>query len=199
MSDPPSSPSDALDLAALVERARGDATAARELVERCHPLVARLARAHRPRDTPEEDLVQEVFLTLFARLDRYQPRAGVPFEHWLARLAVNVCRDALRAESRRPAARRAVGDEAQRWIDSLALDAAPAVDDALAAREAVDALLAHLEPRDRLLLTLLDIEERPVAEVAALTGVNRALVKVRAFRARRRLRAVAERLGRSGA
>ena len=185
------------DLAPCLARiAQGDDGAARELVERCHPLVVKLARAHRPRDVPEEDLVQDVFLTMFARLDRYEPRVGIPFEHWLSRLAVNVCLDALRAERRRPQARRALGDEANAWLASLVVDSAPPVEDALAAREAVDALLAPLAPRDRLLLTLLDIEERSVAEVAAATGWNATLIKVRAFRARRRLRAVAERLGR---
>ncbi len=195
------------DLASRLERiAAGDHDAARELVERCHPLVAKLACAHRPRSLSEEDLVQEVFMKMFAHLDRYQPRAGIPFEHWLSRLAVNTCLDALRAERRRPVERSAsaggrgsigaIGEGERGWLESLAVDGAPAVEDALAARELVEMLLARLEPRDRLLLTLLDLEERSVAEVAEATGWNRTLIKVRAFRARRRLRAVAERLRR---
>ena len=65
-----------------------------------------------------------------------------------------------------------------------------------AGREALDALLLRLEPANRLLLTLLDVEERSVAEVASLTGWSRANVRVRAFRARRRLRSAAGDLGR---
>jgi RNA polymerase sigma-70 factor (ECF subfamily) len=64
----------------------------------------------------------------------------------------------------------------------------------LGARAAVEALLSELPPDDRLLLTLLSIEERSLEEVAALTGRNRTVLKVRAFRARRRLQDAARRL-----
>ena len=97
MLDPP------FDVATCLERvARRDPEAARELIAHCHPLVVRLVRAHRLRSIGEEDLVQEVYLKMFAKLDRYEPRADVPFEHWLSRLTVRTCLDALRTEARRP-------------------------------------------------------------------------------------------------
>ena len=181
---------------------RGEPRAAEALVRRYQSMVTRLVAAHRPRSVAIEDLVQEVFLALFARLDRYQPRDGIPFEHWLARVTVNVCRDALRAERRRPASV-SLPAETAAWISSLVADPAPRVDDALAARAAVEALLAELPPEDRLLLTLLSLEERSLEEVSALTGRSRTVLKVRAFRARRRLQDAARRLlslpgGRSG-
>jgi RNA polymerase sigma-70 factor (ECF subfamily) len=74
------------------------------------------------------------------------------------------------------------------------VDRAPLAEETLGARELVELLLAELPPADRLLLTLLHLEERSLAEVGALTGSNRTLLKVRAFRARRRLRAAARRL-----
>ncbi|MBA3710672.1 MAG: sigma-70 family RNA polymerase sigma factor [Planctomycetes bacterium] len=185
------------DVPACLERvARHDQDAARDLVAHCHPLVAKLVRSHLPRQQSEEDLVQEVFMKMFARLDRYSPRDGIPFEHWLSRLTVNTCLDALRSESRRPRiARAALSEGAESWLETLGADAVQQQsDDAAAARELVENLLARLEPKDRLVLTLLDLEERSVAEIAELTGWSRTLVKVRAFRARRRLRSVAERL-----
>lgn len=172
---------------------RGDSRTAEALVRHCKPMVSRLVAAHRPRSVPPEDLVQEVFLALFARLDRYHPRDGVPFEHWLARVTVNVCRDALRAERRRPASV-SLPAETAAWLSSLLADPAPRVDDALAARAAVEALLAELPAEDRLLLTLLSLEERSLEEVSALTGRSRTVLKVRAFRARRRLQDAARRL-----
>jgi RNA polymerase sigma factor (sigma-70 family) len=182
------------DMAACLARvAQGDQAAARALVERLHPLVLRLVRAHRARQLDDDDLVQEVFMTMFARLDRYEPRAGIPFEHWLSRLTVNTCRDVLRAESRRPRLA-ALSPDAGAWLASLGDGRAPAHEDALAARELVDALLQRLPPEDRLVLTLLDLEQRPVAEIAALTGWSRTLVKVRAFRARLRLKSAARAL-----
>jgi RNA polymerase sigma-70 factor (ECF subfamily) len=170
----------------------GEDGAGQCLCERHGQLVQRIVRAHRPRACAPDDLVQEVFLTMFARSERYAERAGTPFAHWLSRLAVHVCRDALRAEARRPsdAGISAEAADALAWLRTGAADARH---DAEAARELVEILLATLPPADRLVLTLLDLEGRSVAEIAALTGWSRTLVKVRAFRARRRLRASARR------
>lgn len=184
-----------LDLASCLARvARGDSQAARELVQHCHPLVEKLVRAHHAREMSDDDLVQEVFAKMFARLDRYSPRAEIPFEHWLARLTVNTCRDALRSEARRSNAL-PMSSGAHAWLESLSCEHSNAAHGDLAARELVQALLAELPPADRLVLTLLDLDRRSVAEVAALTGWSRTLVKVRAFRARLRLKQVAQRRG----
>jgi len=172
---------------------RGERWAAEQLVRQCEPLVRRLVRAHRPRAVPEDDLVQEVFLSVFTRLDRYQAREGIPFEHWLSRLTINLCRDALRSERRRGSAH-PLSAGALEWVGSLVADPAPPVDDVLGARAAVEALLAELPAEDRLLLTLLSLEERSLEEVSALTGRSRTVLKVRAFRARRRLQHAARRL-----
>ena len=172
---------------------RGNGAAAEALVRRFEPQVRRLVRAHRPRAIPEDDLVQEVFLAVFTRLERYQEREGIPFEHWVSRLTINLCRDALRSERRRRPASSLTPDALQ-WIASLVVDPAPPADEVLGARAAVEALLSELPPDDRLLLTLLSLEERSLEEVAALTGRNRTVLKVRAFRARRRLRSAARRL-----
>lgn len=194
-------PEPRLDVRACLERvARGDEDAAQALVEHCHPLVMRLVRAHRGRSIGEADLAQEVYLKMFAQLHRYQPRDGVPFEHWLSRLTVRTCLDVLRAERRRPHGHATdLSPAAWDWLDALrGREGPPLVDDALAARELVERLLARLPPADRLLLSLLDLEDRSVAEVTALTGWNGTLVRVRAFRARRRLRAAASELGVGG-
>jgi len=189
------------EVAACVEGARrGDDEAARRLVQRCHPLVLRIVRAHLPRTLGEDDLAQEVYLRMFARLERYEPRPDVPFEHWLSRLAVRTCLDALRAESRRPLGRAVpLSPGAEEWLRALGGTGEPPVDDALAARELALALLARLPPGDRLVLNLLDLQDRSTAEVAELTGWSPVLVRVRAFRARRRLRAAARSMAVPGA
>jgi RNA polymerase sigma-70 factor (ECF subfamily) len=170
-----------------------DQAAGRALVERLHPLVIRIVRSHLPRRMAEEDLAQEVFLKLFARLEQYEPRAGVPFEHWVSRLAVRTCLDALRAERRRPELRWSdLPDEERAWLDFMVMDAQAAPEaSAASAREIVEKLLAQLPPPDRLVIGLLDLEQRSVKEIAQLTGWSATLVKVRAFRARHRLKAIA--------
>ena len=180
-------PEPVVDMAACVRRVMdGDQLAAQALVAHTQPLVQKLVRAYRAQAHSDDDLLQEVYLAMFARLDRYEPRAGIPFEHWLARLAVNVCRDVLRAESRRPRLS-ALSPTAEQDLAVLQTGHG-SHSDAQSARELVDALLCRLPPDDRLVLTLLDLEQRSVAEISQMTGWSKTLVKVRAFRARLRLR-----------
>jgi RNA polymerase sigma factor (sigma-70 family) len=164
-----------------------DQISARELVEHLHPLVIRIVRAHLPRRVSEEDLAQEIFLKMFTRIDQYQ--GAVPFTHWVSRIAVTTCIDQLRAQKRRPELRWA--DLSERETDVLdsvitnESDVAP--DKAVAAKEIVHKLLEMLKPEDRLVIQHLDLEQKSVAEISELTGWNQTLVKVRAFRARRKL------------
>ena len=109
--------------ACLARIALQDPGASRELVEHYQPLVWKLVRAHRSRSIPDEDLVREVFMKLFSRLDRYEPRDGIPFEHWLSRLAVRTCLDALRTERRRPQpADPPLSEAAGEWLETLQRD-----------------------------------------------------------------------------
>lgn len=185
------------DLTPLLAQVRErDEAAARRLVEELYPLVIRIVRGHLPRRTAEEDLAQDVFVKLFSKLDQYEPRADIPFVHWVSRLTVRTCLDALRAERRRPEWRWSDLSEAEvNWLESMLADsAAPPETDAVSARELVEKLLARLDPSDRLVLVLLDLEARSVKEISQLTRWSGTRVKVRAFRARRKLRVLAETL-----
>lgn len=175
----------------------GDADAAQGLVEQLYPLVIRIVRGHRPTRQSEEDAAQEIFLKLFARLGRYTPRADVPFAHWVARLSVRTCRDILRAERRRPELRWSdLTAEQRNWLEFLRSETSPAPDAPdLAAADLVEHLLGQMSPADRWVIRLLDLEQKTVLEASQLTGWSRSGVKVRAFRARRRLRKLAEALG----
>jgi RNA polymerase sigma factor (sigma-70 family) len=182
------------DLAPCLRRVReGDQDAARTLVERLYPQVIRIVRSHLPVRTAEEDLAQEIFLKLFARLDRYQERAGVPFEHWLSRLAVRTCLDALRAERRRPELRWSdLSEDQSVWLEFMVTDQSTPPDRGPGpVRELLEGLLAQLSPDDRLAISLLDVEGKSVKEIAQLTGWSIPRVKVRAFRARGKLRKLA--------
>jgi RNA polymerase sigma-70 factor (ECF subfamily) len=175
------------DLAGCLDRVRRrDQVAARELVEHLHPLVIRIVRAHLPRRVAEEDLAQDIFLKMFTRLAQYQ--GAVPFPHWVSRIAVTTCIDQLRAQKRRPEFRWSDLSEGEAEVlDTVTADEGATPDDAVAARELVGRLLGQLKPEDRLVVQLLDLEQKSIAEISALTGWNQSLVKVRAFRARRKL------------
>jgi RNA polymerase sigma factor (sigma-70 family) len=176
------------DLAGCLERVRQrDQGAARALVEHLHPLVIRIVRAHLPRRVSEEDLAQDIFLKMFSRIDQYQ--GAVPFSHWVSRIAVTTCIDQLRAQKRRPELRWADLSEREAMVldAGITSDSEVRPDDAVAAKELVHKLLERLNPEDRLVIQYLELEQKSIAEISALTGWNQTLVKVRAFRARRKL------------
>jgi RNA polymerase sigma factor (sigma-70 family) len=84
---------------------RHDDDAARELVRRLYPIVAKMVRAHRPRRTPEEDLCQMIFIKVFQKLAQFSGK--VPLEHWVSRVAINTCLNQIAAEKARPELRQA--------------------------------------------------------------------------------------------
>ncbi len=179
---------ESFDLVGCLARVRQrDQVAARQLVEHLYPLVSRIVRSHLPRRVAEEDLAQDIFLKMFTRLEQYQ--GNVPFPHWVSRIAVTTCIDQLRAQKRRPEFRWADLSETEAEVlDNVITnerDVLPG--DALAARELVQKLLGQLKPDDRMVIQLLDLEQKTIAEISGLTGWNQTLVKVRAFRARRKL------------
>lgn len=183
------------DLVACLQRVRQrDQLAARELVDHLYPQVIRIVRGHLPRRVAEEDLAQEIFLKMFTRLDQYQ--GAVPFPHWVSRIAVTTCIDHLRAQKRRPEFRWADLSENEAQVLDAVLtnenDRTP--DDALAAHELVHKLMDQLKPEDRMVIQMLDLEQKSIAEISAATGWNTSLVKVRAFRARRKLQKLFQKL-----
>jgi RNA polymerase sigma-70 factor (ECF subfamily) len=173
----------------LVDRARGDdSVAARELIQQLYPLVAKIVRAHRPQRTAEEDLCQMIFVKVFQHLNQYSGK--VPISHWVARIAVNTCRNVLAAEKARPELRYADLSEEQAAIvqNLVTTSEEVAPDRRLAARDLMEKLLAMLKPVERLVIDMLYLQERSVAEVQEFTGWTAAKVKVTAFRARQKLR-----------
>lgn len=183
------------DVAACLERVRRDDQAAcKALVEHLYPLVIRIVRAHLPRRTPEEDLVQEVFMKMFRRLEQYEGK--VPFPNWVSRIAVTTCIDHLRAQKRRPEYRWAdLSEEEAQVLDAVTRDdREPDPAHATSARELVSKLLDTLGSTDRTVITMLDLEQKSLAEISQITGWTQTMIKVRAFRARRKLQQAFKRL-----
>jgi len=179
----------ALDVRECVARVRqGDEAAARELLAHLHPLVLKLVRAHLPRRTSEEDMVQAVFVKVFTRLGQYA--GAVPLEHWVSRIAINTCIHQISKERVRPEIRYAdLSEEEEQVVQTLASSAEDlAPSQSIASHELVTKLLEMLSPADRLVITMMHLEGHSVEEVRQRTGWNKSVIKVRAFRARRKLR-----------
>ncbi|PYK81732.1 MAG: RNA polymerase subunit sigma-24 [Verrucomicrobia bacterium] len=174
---------------------RHDDEAARELVRRLYPLVAKMVRSHRPRRTSEEDLCQMIFIKVFQKLSQFSGK--VPLEHWVSRIAVNTCLSQIEAEKVRPELRHAdLSEEQQAVVENLASasdELAP--DRQLASRQLVEHLLQLLKPVERLVIDLLYLQGRSVEEIHKITGLGTAAIKVRAFRARQKMKAQLAKIG----
>ena len=173
---------------AILRVSLGDEAAAREMVEALHPHIIRIVRSHLPRAADEQDLSQDIFMKIFAKLDRF--RGDQPFPHWVARIAVNTCYDKLRQQRVRPEFRFAdLSEQEALFVESTlthaTLEAAgtPGRDGS----EVVEKLLATLNPVEQMVLRLLDLEQKSVKEIIDLTGWTASKIKVAAMRARRKL------------
>jgi len=168
---------------------KGDAASFEPLIEKYSPRVFATARRYARRESEIEDIVQEVWLKAYQKLGSF--RGEAPFEHWLMRLAVRTCYDFLRSHQRnRESAFSDLSEPEDDWLERFVHNPGSARDDAAAARQLVQRLLQYLSPPARLVITLLEIEDKSVKEISKLTGWSVPLVKVRAFRARAEMRKI---------
>ncbi len=167
-----------------------------ELIVRYQPRVFGTARRYARREDEIEDIVQEVFLKSYQKLSTF--RGDAPFEHWLMRLAVRTCYDFLRSHQRnRETPLADLTDEEGDWLERFAVGPDGSKnDDSAATQTLLNRILERLPADARMVITLLEIEERSMKEVAELTGWSVAKVKVRAFRARNQMRKVLSHMAR---
>ena len=139
------------------------------------------------------ELVEETAHDAFVRA--YRSLAGYAgtgeFKSWLAAIAVRTCRDHWRREYRnkeQPMSR--LGARHRAWLEKTLSSSGGNPGDAPAeeARELLSWALAHLSPDDRLVLELVYLEGLSSREAARLSGMSVANVKVRAFRAKRKMK-----------
>src|SRR5437762_7574421 len=151
-------PTDAELIAAVLG---GDAASFEPLVEKYSPRLFATARRYARRESEVEDIVQEIWLKAFNKLGSF--RGDAPFEHWLMRLAVRICYDFLRGHQRnREASFSELSEPEEDWLEHYVADPDQAAETAEAARALVQRVLEQLSPAARLVITLLEIEERSV-------------------------------------
>lgn len=158
----------------------GNTEAYRRLVDRYQQRIARMMWRFARDPETHEDLVQEVFIEAFQSLPTFKARA--PFEHWLARIATHVGYRHWRMQARRSEIEVVPLED---WHELTAGE--PEEMDTEKVAELLYSLIRQLPPRDRLVMTLRYIEDRSVEEAAQLTGWSVSMVKVQAWRARKKL------------
>jgi len=179
----------AADERQLVRRAqKGDRDAFEILVGRHQHRVFAVARGILKRQEDVEDIAQQVFVKAYFSLKRFDQRAA--FSTWLYKITVNECWDLLRRRKARPLVYEADFSEEQSRQFSASEQrsgSGPDTSERLAMRQRLEHMLAQLDERDRAMLILKEVEGFSVEEIADSLGLNANTVKVRLFRARRRV------------
>jgi RNA polymerase sigma-70 factor (ECF subfamily) len=135
-----------------------------------------------------------IFIKIFQNLSQFSGK--VPLEHWVSRIAINTCLNQIQSEKVRPEIRHAdLTEEEAAVVDKLA-SSTPELgpDRQVASRQLVEHLLDALKPVERLVIDLLYLQGRTVDEIKKITGWSAALIKVRAFRARQKMKQHLERI-----
>lgn len=178
-----------VDERAMVRQAqKGDKAAFEALVHRHQHRVFAVARGILKRQEDVEDVAQQVFVKAYFSLKRFDQRAA--FSTWLYKITVNECWDLLRKRKARPLVYESDFSEEQsrQYTDTeRETTKGPDTSDRMAMRERLESMLGQLDKRDRAMLILKEVEGFSVEEIADSMGLNANTVKVRLFRARRRI------------
>jgi RNA polymerase sigma-70 factor (ECF subfamily) len=173
----------------LVRRAqKEDKEAFEELIRRHQHRVFAVAGGILKRREDVEDIAQQVFVKAYFSIKRFDQRAA--FSTWLYKITVNECWDLLRKKKVRPLVYEAdLSEEQARQVETSGErgSRAPDISERLAAQQRVERLLEGLDERDRLMLVLKEVEGFSIEEIGEVLQLNSNTVKVRLFRARRRV------------
>jgi RNA polymerase sigma-70 factor (ECF subfamily) len=175
----------------------GDESAFEEIVRRYSPRVFQFASKFFHQRSLVEEAAQEVFLKAFTELSSYEGRGSM--EGWLTRITTNTCLNLIRSSKRRPELTVSdMTEDETDWLDhnlaGVAMERHQSSERNLVAADLAGRVLETMTPDDRLVLTLIDGDEASVKDVVDLTGWSESNVKVKAFRARKRMREAVEKL-----
>ena len=183
----------------LVRLAQADNKEAfEELVRRHQQRVFAVAGGILRRREDVEDIAQQVFVKAYFSLKRFDQRAA--FSTWLYKITVNECWDLLRKRKVRPLIYESdlSEDQARQFGAPEHATSTPDISERLEAQQEVQNLLEGIDERDRMMLILKEVEGFAVEEIAEILELNPNTVKVRLFRARRRIVSQARNRGATG-
>ncbi|HWR54148.1 MAG TPA: RNA polymerase sigma factor [Bryobacteraceae bacterium] len=176
--------------AGLVRRAQAaDESAFRCIVERYQGKVLSTIRAVLHRNNDADDIAQQVFMKVYLGIHRFDSRGSL--WAWVYRITVNECYDYLRKKKVRPLVYESdlgrPDDQSPAQVFVTARAPQRPVDDGLEQREFAVWLLQHISEQERVLLLMKEVQGCSVAELSALTGLTQNCIKIRLFRARRKM------------
>ncbi len=184
------------DLLVVQEVLNGDTGAFEKLLRKYQREVLKIVASKVPNQDTFE-VVQDVFIRAFRSLPQYSQKD--PFLHWLRTIAVRTCYDYWRVKYRnREITESALSEETRSWFQKRMSHEGfvftPRDVECFETREVLEWALGKLTPEDRMIILLVHFEGYTIHEVAEFLGFTRANVKIRAFRARKKLRKTLEKV-----
>lgn len=182
---------DASDDSEIVHRIlKGDINAYEQLMDRYKDHALKIIKRRIP-TSEVEDVTQEVFVKAYQSLPNFDPESQ--FQKWLSTIAVRTCYDYWRRTYRnREMSISELSDKHRVWLEAVISSESTASADIMVqqkeAREVLNWALNQLSPEDRSVMELVHLEGRTGKEAAEMLGWSRTNVKVRAFRARKKLK-----------
>jgi RNA polymerase sigma-70 factor, ECF subfamily len=178
------------DIARLV--IDGDFNAFEMLINRYRALVFGIVLKYVPRDRADE-VAQDTFIEAFRSLGTYS--RAKPFAHWLSKVAVRCCYGFWRRHYRnRETPLSSISEDSQRWLDNVTSASSREAFERESLRSEAAEVLRHaldrLSPEDRMVVTMVHLEELSVKEAAHQLGWSLVSVRVRAHRSRQKLRKI---------
>jgi RNA polymerase sigma-70 factor (ECF subfamily) len=168
---------------------QGDSLAFDELFRRHHTRVRLICLRYVSDEMVAEDLVQETFLNLVRAIDRIDDSFNVAA--WINRIAVNACQDELRRRKRRAVHQELAADSEEQMLHLADPDRSGEPERALELahlRQLVWEVSKRLPERQRMVLTLRELQGLSYAAIARVMQISEAAVETLLFRARRRFR-----------
>jgi RNA polymerase sigma-70 factor, ECF subfamily len=171
----------------LVRRAQtGDAAAFELLVDARIDRCYRLAWSILSNEADASDATQDALVLAWRKLPRLRDPAS--FDGWLNRIVANAALTARRRRGRiREASVRIYSDDDAQQPEPPRDPSSRSAMDEFVDNDAIGRAFDRLRPKDRLILVLHHVEERPVAEIARSLGIPVGTAKSRLHYARKAL------------
>lgn len=162
-----------------------------EIVRRYSPRVFRVGSRFFKQYGSVEEAAQEVFLKVFTQIEKFENRGSL--EGWITRIAVTTCLNIIRADNKQSTLNFADLTDAEAvWLEEKILSSSvndyQSEENKLITIDLLNRLLKTLRAEDAMVLTLIDGEGESIREVSEIVGWSESKVKIRAFRARKRIR-----------
>jgi RNA polymerase sigma-70 factor (ECF subfamily) len=163
----------------------GDEAAFAEIFDRYkRPVTRTVGRFFRDRSEIEEH-VQQAFTKAYFSLGSFRGGEENSFAAWMTRITVNVCYDEFRRRQRKGENLfTEMTDAEDGYVAAIADGRQPSPESSLIAAELAEKILASLDAKDRVALTLVYCEDYSLDEVAKAIGISRSNLKSRLFRCR---------------